>query len=125
MNSIERGTRWLLFEPNEPRTWRRATRQLEQFFSSLEDEGAFSDHEPQDRWFVVCDERINRDRERGPGVINVLFGIGAGRPGEFQAWLVSHLAGDARVQSVTLNRLQLDGLHVERAIEELVRRAAS
>ena len=124
VTSIERGTRWMLFEPNEPRTWRRATRQLERFFGSLEDEGAFADHETQDRWFVVCDERVNRDRERGLGVINLLFGIGAGRPGEFQAWLVSHRAGDSRVQSVTLNRLQLDGLHVERAIEELVRRAA-
>jgi hypothetical protein len=124
VTSIERGTRWMLFEPNEPRTWRRATRQLELFFATLEEEGAFAGQEPRDRWFVVCDERVNREHERSLGVTNLLFGIAAGRAGEFQAWLVSHRAGGSRVQTVTLNRLQVADLHVERAIEELVRRAA-
>ena len=31
MASIERGTRWLLFAPNEAATWRRAVEQLRAF----------------------------------------------------------------------------------------------
>ncbi len=124
VSSIERGTRWMLFEPNEARTWHRATQQLEGFFRALEDEGAFADQEPRDRWFVVCDERVNRECDRSLGVISVLFGISAGRAGVFQAWHISHRAGGSRIQSVILNRLQLENVHVERAIEDLVRRAA-
>ena len=31
VNSIERGTRWMVFEPNEPPAWRRAAQQLREF----------------------------------------------------------------------------------------------
>jgi phage tail sheath protein FI len=120
LNSVERGTRWMLFEPNELRTWQRATRQVEEFFRSLENEGAFADQAAHDRWLVVCDERVNRERDRDPGVISLLIGIPAGRAGVFQAWHISHRAGGSRVRSLTLNRVQLERGHIERAIEDLV-----
>ena len=59
VNSIERGTRWMVFEPNEPPTWRRAAQQLREFLAALEERGAFAHRETGDRWFVVCDERVN------------------------------------------------------------------
>ncbi len=108
VRSVERGTRWMLFERSEPATWRRATLQLQRFFAALEAEGAFADHAPGERWFVVCDERVNREHERSRGIVNVLFGIAAGRSGEYQSWLVTQRAGGARIQSVTLNRLRVD-----------------
>lgn len=130
VRSVERGTRWMLFERNEPSTWRRATLQLQRFFTALEGEGAFADHAAGARWFVVCDERVNREYERGVGIINVLFGIAAGRAGEYQTWLVSHRAAGATIQSVTLNRLQLDDRCAapvidERLIDQLVGRSVA
>ena len=103
VNSIERGTRWMVFEPNEPAAWRRATQQLREFMTALEERGAFADRNPGDRWFVLCDERVNRERHREQGIVNLMFGIPARRPGGFHAWLVSHRAGGSRVQTVSPN----------------------
>ncbi len=117
LNSIERGTRWMLFEPNEPALWNRASSQLRAFFESLEAEGAFAGRAPDDRWFVVCDERINRNRERDRGAVNLLFGFPASRAGQFHSFLVSHRAGGSRVKPVSLNRLQAQTAHPEALID--------
>ncbi len=111
LNSIERGTRWMLFEPNGPALWSRADRQLRGFFSALEAEGAFAGREPDDRWFAICDERVNRPLERDRGTVNLLFGFAAARPGQFHTYLVSHQAGGSRLRRVTLNHLQAGARH--------------
>jgi phage tail sheath protein FI len=106
LGSVERGTRWMLFEPNDAALWNRARGQLRAFFESLEAEGAFSGRAPDDRWFVVCDERINRDCDRVAGVVNLLFGFAAARPGQFHSYLLSHRAGGSSIKPVRLNRFQ-------------------
>jgi phage tail sheath protein FI len=103
LSSIERGTRWVVFEPSEPATWRRVSDQARAFFAMLEERGAFAERAPGDRWFVVCDERVNPERHREQGIVNVLFGFPAQRPGEFHAYLVSHRAGGSRVRKVSPN----------------------
>ncbi|HKX98396.1 MAG TPA: phage tail sheath C-terminal domain-containing protein [Steroidobacteraceae bacterium] len=119
VNSIEHGTRWLVFEPSEPATWRRATAQLRQFMTTLEERGAFAEREPGDRWFVVCDERLNRERQREQGFVNLLVGIPALRPGRFHAWLVSHRAGGSRVQTVSPNLAGLPDSGLTQVLAEL------
>jgi phage tail sheath protein FI len=119
VNSVERGTRWMVFEPNEPATWRRATAQLREFMSTLEERGAFAGRDPGDRWFVLCDERLNRDRHREQGIVNVLVGIPASRPGRFHAWVVSHRAGGSRVQTVSPNLAGLPDSGLTQVLAEL------
>lgn len=119
VNSIERGTRWMVFEPNEPSTWRRAERQVRDFLGALEERGAFAEREPGDRWFVVCDERVNRERHREQGIFNLLFAIPALRPGGFHAWLVSHRAGGSRVQTVSPNLAGLPDAGLTQVLAEL------
>lgn len=119
VNSIERGTRWTVFEPSEPATWRRATAQLREFLGGLEERGAFAEREPGDRWFVICDERVNRDRHREQGIVNLMFGIPAQRPGGFHAWLVSHRAGGSRVQTVSPNLVGAPDTGLTQALAEL------
>jgi phage tail sheath protein FI len=119
LNSIERGTRWMVFEPNEPETWRRAERQVKEFLATLEERGAFAHREQGDRWFVLCDERVNRERHREQGIFNLLFGIPALRPGGFHAWLVSHRAGGSRVQTVSPNLAGLPDAGLTQVLAEL------
>jgi hypothetical protein len=119
LNSIEHGTRWMLFEPSEPATWRRAASQVHAFLSGLEDRGAFSHREPGDRWFVLCDERVNRERHREQGIVNLMFGIPAARPGGFHAWLVSHRPGGSRVQAVSPNLAGVPDTGLTQALAEL------
>ena len=119
INSIERGTRWMLFEANEPPAWRRAGAQVRSFLASLDERGAFAQHEPGDRWFVLCDERVNREQHRERGIVNLMFGFAAARPGEFHAYLVSHRAGGSSVQPVSPNLAGLPGTGVTQALEVL------
>lgn len=126
LDSIERGTRWMLFESNGPALWARATAQLHAFFESLEAEGAFDGRAPEDRWFVACDERINRDYERDRGVVNLAVGFPASRSGQFHSFLVSHRAGGSRVRPLNLTREQAasaqgDVLLAAQAAEPLAR----
>jgi Bacteriophage tail sheath protein len=119
VNSIERGTRWMVFEPNEPAAWRRATQQLREFMTALEERGAFAERNPGDRWFVLCDERVNRERHREQGIVNLMFGIPARRPGGFHAWLVSHRAGGSRVQTVSPNLVGVPDTGLTQVLAEL------
>ena len=119
VNSIERGTRWMLFGPNEPPTWRRAAAQVRAFLGSLEERGAFAHREPGDRWFVICNERVNREPHRVRGIVNILFGFAAARSGEFHAYMVSHRASGSRAQAVSPNLAGLPGTGITQALEEL------
>jgi len=119
VNSIERGTRWPLFEANGPALWARATSQLHGFFEALEREGAFIERSPGERWYAVCDERINREQERDRGVFSLLFGFAAARPGHFHSFLVSHRAGGSRVRPVGLTRQQAEAGQAELLLADL------
>lgn len=103
LNSVERGTRWVVFAPSEPATWNRAALQVRAFLAMLEERGAFAERAEGDRWFVVCDERVNPERHREQGVVNILLGFPASRTGEFHAYLVSHRAGGSRARKVSVN----------------------
>ncbi|MGB5131022.1 MAG: hypothetical protein WBO00_00275 [Steroidobacteraceae bacterium] len=119
INSIERGTRWMLFEPNEPATWRRAAAQVRSFLASLEERGAFAHRGPGECWFVLCDERVNREQHRERGIVNLMFGFAAARPGEFHAYMISHRAGGSSVQAVSPNLTGLPGTGITQVLEEL------
>ncbi len=104
-SSIERGTRWVVFEQNHPATWSRARALVGEFLETLAGQGAFVGATSAERYFVVCDERINDASSIAEGRINLLFGIAARRAGGFDAWLVSHDPAASRVRPVSVNRL--------------------
>lgn len=103
--SVERGTRWMLFEQNAPVTWDRGRSAVEASLARLAAQGAFAGDSPEERYFVVCDERINSPNTIAAGQVNLLFGIAARRPGEFDTWLVSHQPAASRARPVSVNRL--------------------
>jgi hypothetical protein len=118
--SIERGTRWMLLEQNGPATWARARSLVETFLEVLAEQGAFAGAGEGDRHFVICDERVNRTDTIADGRVNLLFGFATGRPGEFDAWLVSHHPAASRVRPVSVNRLATSRRRVEWEIETAI-----
>ena len=126
VDSLERGTRWAVFENSGPPLWDRLRHQVAEFLGLLEADGAFPGRPPGEAWFVVCDERLNRTG--GPGATFV-FGFAALREGDFHCWLIEHRPGGGRVQAVTLNRLQNGvvgpGLAAELDVRDLLPRATS
>jgi phage tail sheath protein FI len=105
INSIERGTRWVLFEQNGPELWRRVRVQVEEFLMGLEAAGAFLGCEPHESYFVVCDARLNDGSPGFVGCMRLLVGFAAARPGEFHSYLISHSASGSRAERVSYNRL--------------------
>jgi hypothetical protein len=118
--SVERGTRWVLLEQNGPALWARARGLVETFLEVLAEQGAFAGAAADDRYFVICDERVNRPDTVADGRVNLLFGFATTRPGEFDAWLVTHHPASSRVRAVSVNRQatsrQRVGWEIETAI---------
>lgn len=117
INSIARGTHWVVFETSGPALWRRVVAQVEAFFQALDRNGTFAGCLPEEAYVVVCDERINSPVETGSGRLNILFGFAASRAGEFHAYLVSHSAAGTRVRPASLNRLETGGHRLEEEME--------
>jgi uncharacterized protein len=118
--SVERGTRWVLLEQNGPATWARARSLVETFLEVLAEQGAFAGADAGDRHFVICDERVNRPDTVADGRVNLLFGFATSRPGEFDAWLVTHHPAASRVRPVSVNRQATSRQRVEWEIETAI-----
>jgi phage tail sheath protein FI len=104
MTSIERGTRWMLFERNAPGTWAMARAQVEAFLDSLYVEGAFAGRTGEHSYFVTCDERINDAEQIKRGRVNLAFGFAASKPGEYHGFIVTHEPAGSRARPITVNR---------------------
>jgi uncharacterized protein len=118
--SVERGTRWVLLEQNGPATWARARSLIDTFLEVLSEQGAFAGADADDRHFVICDERVNRPDTVADGRVNLLFGFATSRPGEFDAWLVTHHPAASRVRPVSVNRQATSRQRVEWEIETTI-----
>ncbi|MEP7246563.1 MAG: hypothetical protein ABI885_23190 [Gammaproteobacteria bacterium] len=120
--SIERGTRWLLFEQNAQPAWERARAQVETFLEGLDSQGAFAGSTAEESYFVICDERVNQPRTIAEGKIKVLFGIAITKPSDFHAWLVTHQAGSSTCRPSWPNRQATSGRRLEWEIETAILR---
>jgi Bacteriophage tail sheath protein len=116
VDSIERGTRWVVFEANGPELWRRAAAQVETFLAELDADGAFIGRAQDEAYFVICDERVNKASDLYNGTVNLLFGFAALRAGEYHAYLLSHHAAGSHLRPASVNRLETGG---RRLIEEM------
>jgi len=122
MTSVERGTRWILFERNAPSTWTVVRAQVEAFLESLFAEGAFAGRSGEVSYFVVCDERINNEETMRAGKINVAYGFAASKPGEYHAFLVTHSPGGSRTRTISVNRFAKYSPSVDLEIESSILR---
>jgi uncharacterized protein len=122
MTSIERGTRWMLFERNAAATWLMAKAQVEAFLDSLYAEGAFAGRAGEASYFVVCDERINTEETQRAGKMNLAFGFATSKPGEYHAFLVTHQASGSRARLITMNRFAKYSPIIDHEIESSILR---
>ena len=122
LSSIERGTRWMLFERNAQPTWTMAKAQVEAFLDSLYAEGAFVGRSGEQSYFVICDERINNEESMRAGKINLAFGFAATKPGEYHAFIVTHQPSGSRAKVISVNRFANYSPSVDLEIESSILR---
>ncbi|MEA3308968.1 MAG: phage tail sheath subtilisin-like domain-containing protein [Chloroflexota bacterium] len=91
--SIERGTQWVVFEPNEPRLWARVRNAVDSFLTIVWREGALFGLAPAQAFYVKCDEELNPPASRDMGRLIVEIGMSPVKPAEFVIFRISQWAG--------------------------------
>lgn len=120
--SVEEGTRWIVFQHDRPQAWERLRAQVGAFLAGIDEEGAFVGRDTQERWFVICDERVNPPESLAAGRVHLLLGFAPMRAGDFHAFLVTQQAGASSVRPVTVNRLATSSARVGEEIETAILR---
>lgn len=91
--SIERGTQWVVFEPNDASLWARVRRDISAFLRLVWRSGALFGDTPDKAFYVKCDEETNPPEVRDLGMLVVELGLAPVKPAEFVIFRVSQWAG--------------------------------
>jgi phage tail sheath protein FI len=91
--SIERGTQWVVFEPNDPDLWARVRRDVRAFLNVVWRSGALFGVTPAEAFYVKCDEETNPPETRDLGQLIIEIGIAPVKPAEFVIFRISQWAG--------------------------------
>jgi phage tail sheath protein FI len=81
--SIENGTRWTVFEPNDMTLWKSVERNVRAFLMGLWRDGALLGETPEQAFFVRCDSEINPQSSIDAGRLITEIGIAPVKPAEF------------------------------------------
>lgn len=91
--SIELGTQWVVFEPNDQDLWARVRRTVSNFLERLWREGALFGATPEQAFYVKCDETINTPDTMILGRLYIEVGVCPVRPAEFVVFRISQWTG--------------------------------
>lgn len=91
--SLYRGLRWVVFEPNDERLWSQIRLNAEAYLQRLFQQGAFQGTTPRTSYFVKCDSTTTTQADIDRGVVNVLVGFAPVKPAEFVVVQIEQMAG--------------------------------
>jgi phage tail sheath protein FI len=91
--SIDRGTQWVVFEPNTPALWAKITRNINAFLTTVWRAGALFGTTPQEAFYVKCDAATNPVELRDLGQVVTEIGVSVVRPAEFVIFRISQWSG--------------------------------
>ena len=94
--SIDEGTRWVVFEPNAPDLWSKIRRNTSAFLTTVWASGALFGATPEQAFYVRCDETNNPSEVRDLGQVVIEIGVALVKPAEFVIFRISQWAGPAR-----------------------------
>lgn len=81
--SLDQGTQWAVFEPNDEPLWRSIRSSVESFLLELHQRGALAGRTPEDAYFVRCDRMTMTQDDIDNGRLICLVGVAPLRPTEF------------------------------------------
>jgi len=92
--SLFRGTKWVVFEPNDEPLWAKIRMNIGSFMQSLFRQGAFQGTAPKDAYFVKCDKETTTQDDINKGIVNIQVGFAPLKPAEFVVISIQQIAGD-------------------------------
>ncbi len=87
--SIQMGTQWIVFEPNDADLWARIRRDITAFLSNVWRTGALFGASPEQAFYVKCDEENNPQSVRDVGQVIIEIGLAPVKPAEFVIFRIS------------------------------------
>ncbi|NEO93486.1 MAG: phage tail sheath family protein, partial [Moorea sp. SIO3G5] len=87
--SIDEGTQWIVFEPNNPELWAQITRNINAFLTNVWSTGALFGNTPEEAFYVKCDEETNPPEVRDLGQVVTEIGVAVTKPAEFVVFRLS------------------------------------
>ena len=91
--SLYRGTKWVVFEPNDEPLWAQIRLNIGAFMQTLFRQGAFQGKTPREAYFVKCDQETTTQDDINRGVVNILVGFAPLKPAEFVVIQIQQMAG--------------------------------
>jgi phage tail sheath protein FI len=91
--SIEGGTQWVVFEPNDRKLWARVRRDVTAFLKTVWRDGALFGSSPAEAFYVKVDDELNPPESRDLGRLIVEIGMSPVKPAEFVIFRISQWAG--------------------------------
>lgn len=87
--SLDKGSQWVVFEPNDPSLWGKVKRNLTAFLSRVWRDGALYGSVQEEAFFVKVDEENNPPAVRDAGQLIIEVGVAPVKPAEFVVIRVS------------------------------------
>ena len=81
--SLYRGTKWVVFEPNDEPLWAQIRLNVGSFMQDLFRKGAFQGTTPSAAYFVKCDGETTTQQDIDNGIVNIQVGFAPLKPAEF------------------------------------------
>jgi uncharacterized protein len=94
--SIEEGTQWVVFEPNDPGLWSRIVLNVTSFLTNVWQNGALFGLTPQEAFYVKCDAELNPPSVREQGLVVTEIGVSIVQPAEFVVFRISQSVGERK-----------------------------
>ncbi|HEY7126514.1 MAG TPA: phage tail sheath C-terminal domain-containing protein [Ktedonobacterales bacterium] len=95
--SLYRGTKWVVFEPNDEPLWAQIRLGIGAFLHTLFRQGAFQGKTPRDAYFVKCDSETTTQADINQGIVNILVGFAPLKPAEFVIIRLQQMSGQIEV----------------------------
>jgi uncharacterized protein len=92
--SLFRGTKWVVFEPNDEPLWAKIRLNVGAFMMSLFRQGAFQGSTPDKAFYVKCDAETTTQDDRNKGIVNIEVGFAPLKPAEFVVIKIQQIAGE-------------------------------
>jgi uncharacterized protein len=94
--SIDQGTQWVVFEPNDTSLWAKIRRNVTAFLTNVWRSGALFGDTAQQAFFVKCDAENNPPEVRDLGQVIIDIGVAIVRPAEFVIFRISQWEGPTK-----------------------------
>lgn len=90
--SLYRGTKWVVFEPNDEPLWSQIRLNVGAFMHDLFRKGAFQGTTPREAYFIKCDGETTTQSDIDSGIVNIEVGFAPLKPAEFVIIKIQQIA---------------------------------